>query len=139
MGKGPKAQVLEILAALQGPQVQAEVLRAVAELSRNTIILETHVGEEGIDRGHQGPLPIPLPPVEWNGGSPPPPRDLFWAFKASPLKRGLEVWTSSPDFTLLAGFPSDKLIKGGNNLCPAPLPTTCLRSSNALRNRLAQS
>lgn len=54
-GRGPKVQVLEILAALKGPQVQAEVLCTV-------ILLQASgggEGEEGIDRRQQRTLPAP--------------------------------------------------------------------------------
>lgn len=51
--RGPKVQVLEILAALKGPQVQAEVLCTVI------LLQASGGGEEGIDRRQQRTLPAP--------------------------------------------------------------------------------
>lgn len=65
MGKGPKAQVLKILAALERPQVQAEVLRALAEPPWNTILLQAGGEKRILTQSSRSPrtqtLPIPLP------------------------------------------------------------------------------
>lgn len=140
MGKGPKAQILEILAALQGPQVQAEVLRAVPELPRHTVLLLAGVGggeKKALTDGSRHPgtesLPIPLPSKlaqrpargRWGGmGVVPPALRLTWTFKASFLKRSRRSGLL-PEVTSLLAFPLMGLTSA---LPPAP---ACSRSSNA--------
>lgn len=100
-GRGPKVQVLEILAALKGPQVQAEVLCTV-------ILLQASGGggRRALTEGSRGPcLPPPAKPglsalliggrVEWERVS---------QHSASPgslrpysPKERLEVWAAGPD------------------------------------------
>lgn len=99
-GRGPKVQVLEILAALKGPQVQAEVLCTVI------LLQASGGGRRALTEGSRGPcLPPPAKPglsalliggrVEWERVS---------QHSASPgslrpysPKERLEVWAAGPD------------------------------------------